>query len=802
MTLESTISDLYNQGIVCGSTFLYCVENNINSVEALFAVCEDDIPADVVSDISYLKSELKIEIANEQNELIGYSDESEVLTNYDSLYSIYQELKWNYDTRTINRLNYIESSIDGKEEFITFILNVKYSDLLKIQNAGRKTVLQILDLSQRLSEYLNRCIDDDIAKQNEEVTSIVTVLHNNMEDINALLPVIRSYADNYSVRARNGILQLISSCNDNVYQLYEVLSSTKFNPKNLRNIGTNSVPEILDFKNRVINLCTECTFEDAKDKIERISKFQKYTVLGFSNPETIINIENEVGHFPLLAAVNQYINGIPAREYRIIKEYLFIFRGGIDRNLDDIANELALTRERIRQLANKQINILEGIINSWKGLLADYHYPIFEKDAWLTICEREGVAFTQNFVKWVISLVDDTVHLIGDPISAFKTSHGRITPLYIMPKHLYDIFDIHSFIGHINNIAAEKRYKEEHYNLKELIFNFFRDRVLFESVDELEVFARRIIDIEVDCLLYEGDLIFRANAVKTMPEIIEDIIRANGDVMSLDEIYDKYKELYPLKDIEPKNIRSNIHQNQKIRPLGRSGRYTLSEWNDGYSRGGTIREFAYECIVNNPEKIVRVDVLCKYISQYREGVEEDSIQTNLLAESSGKFGLYFREGERYIGLTSMQYKDCYIVAANDESMERRSTKQSYTLLENFIVEHKRFPFSSGPDDEPRLYRFWYNQTNYYNHGDMDVENRQIYDYINAKYGGYKVSQSDYIWYKRYIELSVIVDQQRIGDIKKCHNKWLLHNVDLYKSHQLAEWQVPLFKKLLNMIIFD
>jgi hypothetical protein len=135
-------------------------------------------------------------------------------------------------------------------------------------------------------------------------------------------------------------------------------------------------------------------------------------------------------------------------------------------------------------------------------------------------------------------------------------------------------------------------------------------------------------------------------------------------------------------------------------------------------------------------------------------------------------------------------------------MERRSTKQSYTLLENFIVEHKRFPFSSGPDDEPRIYRFWYNQTNYYNHGDMDVENRQIYDYINAKYGDYKVSQSDYIWYKRYIELSVIVDQQRIGDIKKCHNKWLLHNVDLYKSHQLAEWQVPLFKKLLNMIIFD
>ena len=287
-----------------------------------------------------------------------------------------------------------------------------------------------------------------------------------------------------------------------------------------------------------------------------------------------------------------------------------------------------------------------------------------------------------------------------------------------------------------------------------------------------------------------------------MPEIIEDIIRANGDVMSLDEIYDRYKELHPQKDVEPRNIRASIHQNQNIRPLGRSGRYTLSEWNDGYARGGTIREFAYECIVDSPEKIVRVDVLCKYISQYREGVEEDSIQSNLLAEASGKFGLYFRDGERYIGLTSMQYDDCYIVAANDESIERRSTKQSYTLLENFIVENKRFPFSSGPDDEPRLYRFWYNQTYCYNHGDMDVENKQIYDYINTKYDNYKVSQSDYIWYKRYIELSGFVEQQNFSDIKNRHNKWLLHNAELYKAQQLTEWQVPLFKKLLHLIIFD
>ena len=59
MTLESNISDLYNQGIVSGSTFLYCVENNIDTVDGLFAI-SNNIPDDVMSDIIYLRLELNI----------------------------------------------------------------------------------------------------------------------------------------------------------------------------------------------------------------------------------------------------------------------------------------------------------------------------------------------------------------------------------------------------------------------------------------------------------------------------------------------------------------------------------------------------------------------------------------------------------------------------------------------------------------------------------------------------------------------------------------------------------------------
>ena len=89
----------------------------------------------------------------------------------------------------------------------------------------------------------------------------------------------------------------------------------------------------------------------------------------------------------------------------------------------------------------------------------------------------------------------------------------------------------------------------------------------------------------------------------------------------------EYIKLYPYKAIERKAIRPHIHRNKNIRPIGRSGNYTLAEWKEGYARGGTIREFAYECILGSPCHIVSLTDLCKYIAQFREDVEDDSIQT-------------------------------------------------------------------------------------------------------------------------------------------------------------------------------
>lgn len=801
MTLDCHISDLYDQGIVSGNTFLYCVDHDINTVEDLLAISNANIPDDVASDVVYLREELNIPIQTTTIENIDEAAQEsiskEASIGYTELYALYQKLKFECDNRTINSLNYIESEYNNNEELIKFILNTRDSDLLKIPRIGRKTALQIIDLSQKLAKYLSGDFECVVKQEDEKVPNTITLPLKNKESINALSSIIRSYAENYSVRVKNCISQLMVDCKNDVYQLLETLSSSNFDPKKLRNIGKNSVPEILNFKNRVIALCTELASDDATVKLERMNKVQRYTQSGISDPESILSIGTEIGHFPLLHAVNQLIHGISTREVRIIKEYLLVYRGSVERDLDDMAKELSLTRERIRQLANQQIETLKSIISSWKEFLEGYHYPIFEKDSWLLMCEKERVEFTQNFVKWIISLVDDDVHLLGDPIAAFKTYHGRISPLYLIPKNLYDIFDIEGYIDMLKQMCEQKRYEEERVNLRNSLCQFFRREILFEAMDDIDNIVRRIINSELTCYISDVDIIFSANAEKPICDVLEDIIRTKGQVMCLDEIYNEYIKLYPYKAIERKAIRPHIHRNKNIRPIGRSGKYTLAEWKEGYARGGTIREFAYECILGSPCHIVSLTDLCKYIAQFREDVEEDSIQTNLLAEASGRYGLYIKEGIRYIGLSAEQHDPSYTLLSNEEA--RRSTEQSYTLLEKFIVENKRFPFASGPGDEPRLYRFWNVQSAYNKHGDLEGPEKLIYDRISIVYADYQVSRSDFLWYKNYVEFKQKATCISFLVAGKTINKWFYNNTQLYQADQLQEWQMPLFKELLEIV---
>lgn len=788
------ISDLYDKGLITGATFLYCVDNDIDTVSDLLCLSDECLSEEICDDIKNVKSEL-FATGKDLNEAIEVSPQDDIKdVDYNSLYNEYKAIKCTYGNRAKNCLSYIESRFENHEGFLRHLLQIDLNSVLKYPHVGYTTATQIICLSESLKEFSLISSNAEI-NENEPQDDKIELTTKDKEIIDVLLPTVMSYASNYSVRTKNAIVRLITECNKSVYLLYEKLISPDFKQKKIRNIGKQSMGEIAQFRDLVIDLCRKYVIS-SESEIQHIFIVQKYVSLNVPAPELIYSKAKELGHFPLLYATSLYISGFAEREKKILNEYLIIYQGNVCRNIDEVAHDLSISRERVRQLSTTILDMIARTVSSWRELMEDYHYPIFEQDAWIQLCDEEQVTLSHNFIKWLISLADTGVFLVGDPSNAFKLTHGKSHTIYLLPRYIYERFNIEAFVEYIRIYNAKTRYENEILNIRNCICDFFRDRVFFELLDEIEIFCRRIISSDVDCYLDGENIVFEANAQKSISDIIEDIIRANGRVMTIKEIYDEYMKLFPGRCTEPRNLQANIRQNKQIKTVGRSGKYTLSEWMAGHKRGGTIREFAYECITNSPQQIVRLDKLCDYIRQYREDVDENSVQTNLLAEASGRYVLYFKEGLRYIGLSSIDYDSAFI--SQNNTIERRSVKQNYTILETFIVEHKRFPFVCGMGEEPRLYRFWNYQNLKNSRHELDDDIKAIFDSIVERFSEFQVSSVDSRWYKTYLEIISLCDENRDPrNVSRRNNVWIKHNMELYVSNKLSSWQVSLFRDLLD-----
>ena len=94
----------------------------------------------------------------------------------------------------------------------------------------------------------------------------------------------------------------------------------------------------------------------------------------------------------------------------------------------------------------------------------------------------------------------------------------------------------------------------------------------------------------------------------------------------------------------------NVLRSPSIIAIGRTGRYTLKEWNKGVRRGGTIRLFVREYLKSQPDLTAPVSDVVDYVLQFRPTTNRSSIISNLQLDRKGSFIFSEKEGVRYIAL--------------------------------------------------------------------------------------------------------------------------------------------------------
>lgn len=845
------ISELYNNGTISGETYLYCVEQNIVTIQDVLNLTLENASKIVVSELSEISKQYQENIAcnNVQkpdnyvsNEMFGkyysfihkkYADANgdvkfyldKLIEHYGNIkalirqllilkakeeipeyygvkkptvnafmdivyelqmlgrkYSLFDELFLICkDVRCKNVLKSRYNHFGNKLDFINWILTCDKSSIWELPNIGKRSLPILLDVIEKLRV---------IAEENRNTPPVFKKEggHNNLQtdifsafDAKTFELFLEFRRDHLSVRANNILNSMLK---DSSYEdVLKQLMSPELSFCSLKNCGKKTEKELNRFRTEIISFLTTSSPEEIEHQIN----FQKYKKT-LSLPDeiicNIIKLREDFGYFPLFYVIQQYIDNMPYRDNRILYGMLDIYNGQSLQNQLKVGEKINLTGERVRQLRNKILKQLQDFILSL-GIIEDLtHYSPDKID---DINYKEGTNFQDNFIYWTISLCNTEWIIIGDIEDVFFNPHGRQINLNIVPASLVESYDFHAFIAGFNDVYLEKRTVCSELNLQLFCLNFFKNNIRIALLDDIIHECKKIILRLYDCF-FRGDIIVMdSNAYRGLPEIAEEIIRENGSPMTAEEIYIVLLQKYPNQKCKSANsLAGNIRNNANVLPMGKSRTFTLKEWDIGTKRGGTIREFAEEYILMQPHRIASLEKIGSYVRQHRKSSTDANIQTNLMAEASGKFVLFTKNNSKYIGLKGNEYDRSYIPTKTSKNTIRSFTT-SKKLFKDFIERYGRFPLTQGDEGEKRLRRFWSNTIYKYRKGMASIEEIKFVEYIQDAFPNHDISANEYKWRERHKSICETLTKYGKKALNSNEQMWCYNYLKLLEKGQLKDW---------------
>ena len=652
--------------------------------------------------------------------------------DYEELSRKYDALLTLYSVRTFNVLKSMEQRYASKREFLYYFTKMTASTIRAQKNCGAKTVDEILAIQYILNPTHEGVSTGAPAPLNHD-------LPNNADN---LLPLVMPRLEGLSVRAKNGFLLFLEEKHNSLTEIYKAVSNPKFNPGYLKNVGKGTIGEIKGLLDG-IKVFLE-SFTDEQSVNDAINQFNRSTLDDLQIPvaeqDMLRELEGTLGRFPLFAAIKAYLEGMEGEDRVIIDGLFEIREGQALREREDIAVELGISNERVRQKRNKLIESLAEYFATYRSLgfvdKCDYNYQMRHINE--DINAEEGTDYNLNFVNWVLASTFEDVTLLGDAVKAITGFYEMEHSLCLVPTDLCQFMDFNAFIKDVETRLAEKRIDEEKVGLRSLISSHLKVQYCEDEMPNIETACRSILYLHYPVEVDFGQVIFKPNARKNNPIIFEEIIRAAGHPLTLEEIYEEFIYQYPERYTEMKSIRGGINNNPNIIPIGRSSTYTLAEWESDNHKGGTIRQIVCDYLDSIDGQLAKIDDVVEYVRRFRPTSNESSISSNLLQEQNHKFSIFVKDGVRYLGYTGVSY-DSSFKCISGEDLRKRPISVSMRLLEEFVLANGHFPYwNPESDEEHRLYRFVANRRAAWIKGTLTEDDAERWRAFEEKYRDYDV----------------------------------------------------------------
>lgn len=542
----------------------------------------------------------------------------------------------------------------------------EFNTFSKLRHCGRKSDQELINLCLKYIDH-----DDyqsiELSNQEKQLTDVINAFTRiQREVINSFIEINTS---NLSNRSKNAIVSFLNG-NLKIRNISEkILANKRFNFQDIKNVGRKSITELKSYFESILDFVFKV--RELDDEMELIALRNRFfiekTFSIFSIPDKILKSQSvfEIVNFLICEGVIFEKN-----ENIIFQRALKIYNNQHELAIDEIAREINLSRERIRQIKNNVIenlyiklqfvkNIEDDLYQKY-GIDQNQHLIRIDNDINKKINEVNDTNFTIEFNSFIVySFISNQFELVGiiedviQPKSYITKGRHKWDNFYLVSKKLASKFDFNSFVDDVDRRINARNEITYGFHFKSYLTNFIRyeDSSL---LSELSTVAEKIINQEFELIIdLNDDIVFRRNTIKPVTECAIEVLEELGVPSNIEDIYKHIELNYPEITKNQNALRGSLQRTPEIIYFGRSSTYGLKKWETEKEgiKGGTIKDIVLEYLEdkNDPIHILELE---KEVHKYRKETNAKSIMANLKLDSHNQFIIF---NQSFVGLSSRSY---------------------------------------------------------------------------------------------------------------------------------------------------
>ncbi|UMB55094.1 Helicase associated domain protein [Lutibacter sp. A64] len=615
----------------------------------------------------------------------------------------------------------------------------------KLRNCGRKSNEELIEICNKYPDDNFENKEIEVKKENPLKSIITNLTRVQREVINSFIFV---NTNSLSVRSKNAISLHLKN-NLKVKNFTEkVLLSKSFNVQNIKNVGAKCVPEIEIY----ISIIKDFIFEvnQTRDEKYLIALKNKFLIQRTFDiplvPSEILESESIFQLTKFLLNQNAFFD---ETQTVIVKLALKLFNNQKELTLDEIAEQVDLSRERVRQIRKL---CLEALFDKLL-FISNFNDDLFQKysidvesiyieintDILNKINQSNNTNFSREFITFILSAyLKDSFSVVGNyedvlqPKYFNSRNRHNWNNFYLVEKELSSEFDFTSFSNDISNRLSDRIEESYFFNFKSYLSKFLSNNNI-DILDLLLPICEKIINEEFEIYLdLDESINFKRNTTRQAHEYAFEALDHLGKPSKVKEIFEKVVELHPNYDTEEAKIRVSMKRKNGFVPIGRKSVFGLKKWESELDnfKGGTIRDIVEEYLMqfSVPKHISHIT---EHVLKYRPKSNQYSILQNLKLDESGLY-IFFKGS--HIGLTTKKYESDFKRISEVQKTDKKTWEERFEMLQNFVSIEKRLPFSNGvPEKEIKLYRWLNVQKSKQNKGKLTENKEDKLNSLLAKY---------------------------------------------------------------------